>query len=43
MIHPSLKLVGPRDAKEVGAPGIGFVKCRCVGDDICEIAIIKEE
>ena len=43
MIHPSLHLGGPRDGKEVGVPGIGFVKCRCAGDDICEISVVREE
>ena len=43
MIHPSLQLVGPRDGKEIGVPEIGFVKCRCVGDDICEVQVVKEE
>ena len=43
MIHPSMHLTGPRDAEEVGAPGIGFVKCRCTGDDICEIAVVRKE
>ena len=43
MIHPSLHLTGPRDGKEIGIPEIGFVKCRCVGDDICEVAVVREE
>ena len=43
LIHPSLHLTGPRDGKEIGIPEIGFVKCRCVGDDICEVAVVREE
>jgi hypothetical protein len=43
MIHPSLKIAGPRDGKEIGFPGIGFVKNRCAGDDICELEVIIEE
>jgi hypothetical protein len=43
MIHPSLHLTGPRDGKELGVPEIGFVKNRCVGDEICEIIVVKEQ
>ena len=43
MIHPSLQIVGTRDGKEIGVPEIGFNKNRCVGDDICELAVVKEE
>ena len=43
MIHPSLQLAGPRDGKEIGIPEIGFVKARCVGDDICEVEVVREE
>jgi len=42
-INPKLKMVGPRDGKEIGVPEVGFVKNRLVGDDVCSFYIVLEE